>query len=112
MSQLTTHVLDTARGKPAAGIRVVLHTSQSGNWLETATGITNPDGRIPDLLPQNTLLAGGTYKLTFFTQFYFDQTGTTTFYPYVEIVFQINSPTHYHIPLLISPFGYTTYRGS
>lgn len=112
MSQLTTHVLDTANGKPAEGVPVILFTGQADSWLETATGITNQDGRVLDLLSGGVLLASGMYKLTFFTQAYFDQSGTVTFYPYVEIVFKIDGPSHYHVPLLISPFGYTTYRGS
>lgn len=112
MSQITTHVLDTARGKPAEGVPVVLYTDHDGNWLETAKGVTNADGRVNDLLPDEILLAGGIYKIKFLTQPYFDQTGTAGFYPYVEIVFEIGSQAHYHVPLLISPFGYTTYRGS
>ena len=112
MSQVTTHILDTAKGKPAASVRVVLYSGQADNWQEMATGITNPDGRIADLLPEGILLAGGVYKLKFFTRSYFDPAGTTTFYPFVEIIFEVSSPAHYHIPLLISPYGYTTYRGS
>ena len=112
MSQLTTHVLDTALGKPAEGVPIILFTGQADSWQETASGITNHDGRILDLLSGGILLASGMYKLSFFTQAYFDRLSIITFYPYVEIVFKIDSPAHYHIPLLISPFGYTTYRGS
>ncbi|MBE7169748.1 MAG: hydroxyisourate hydrolase [Williamsia sp.] len=112
MSQLTTHVLDTSRGKPAEGILVILYADGSGNWQEMAKGTTNADGRIADLLPTGILLAAGLYKIKFFTRPYFEQLAVASFYPYVEIVFEISSQAHYHIPLLLGPFGYTTYRGS
>ena len=112
MSQITTHILDTAKGKPAENVSIVLYSEQDGNWKEIATGRTNCDGRIADLLDKEVVLASGFYKMKFITKPYFDLSGTATFYPYVEIVFEVNSSAHYHIPLLLSPFGYTTYRGS
>jgi 5-hydroxyisourate hydrolase len=112
MSQLTTHILDTTRGKPAQGVSIVLYSQHEDSWQELSQGITNQDGRITDLLPKDELLAFGTYKLKFLTQEYFDQLGTTTFYPFVEIVFSVQTQEHYHVPLLLNPFGYSTYRGS
>lgn len=112
MSQITTHVLDTTKGMTAPGITVILYHHLSNKWIEVANGLTNMDGRIADLLPNEILLEPGTYKLKFETKFYFDQLSLPTLYPYVEIVFDIDKNKHYHIPLLISPFGYSTYRGS
>ena len=112
MSRLTTHILDTTRGKPAAGVTTILFQRHDDQWVEIARRVTNSDGRIPDLLRKDTSLKPGTYKMHFDTKAYFDQQDVATFYPYVEIVFDITSAEHYHIPLLLSPFGYSTYRGS
>jgi len=112
MSQITTHILDTTRGKPAQGVTIVLYAQQAESWWELARGTTNQDGRVANLLPQEQLLALGIYKLTFHTQEYFEQQATATFYPFVEIVFTVSTPEHYHVPLLLNPFGYSTYRGS
>ena len=112
MSQITTHVLDTTRGKPAAGITIILYSSESEAWREIARGITSEDGRIKNLLQSEVLLAAGTYKLRFETKDYFESSALATFYPYIEIVFDIHSSEHYHVPLLLNPFGYSTYRGS
>jgi 5-hydroxyisourate hydrolase len=112
MSQVTTHILDTTSGKPASGITITLYVGQNDEWTEIARGKTNRDGRITDLLQETVLLQRGIYKLRFETKDYFDKTGTATFYPYVEIIFDIQSNEHYHVPLLLNPFGYSTYRGS
>ncbi|TGD80676.1 hydroxyisourate hydrolase [Hymenobacter wooponensis] len=112
MSQLTTHILDTTQGKPATGVAVTLYRQQAQSWAELAYGTTNSDGRISDLLPKEEILPLGIYKLKFLTQPYFDQQDVVTFYPFVEIVFAISSSEHYHVPLLLNPFGYSTYRGS
>jgi 5-hydroxyisourate hydrolase len=112
MSQVTTHVLDTTLGLAAPGITVILYHHLSNSWIEVANGLTNMDGRIADLLPDEIILEPGTYKIKFETKFYFDQAEMLTFYPYVEIVFDIKDNKHYHVPLLISPFAYSTYRGS
>ena len=112
MSRITTHILDTAAGKPADAVPVILYSLQAGEWLEMADGITGKDGRIAALLAQNVMPANGLYKMKFFTKSYFEQLGVAPFYPYVEIVFEVRSSEHHHIPLLISPYGYTTYRGS
>jgi 5-hydroxyisourate hydrolase len=112
-SPITTHVLDTALGRPAAGVEVQLaRRSADDRWEVVATGTTDNDGRITNLMPPGSLTAG-VYCLTFATGVYFHRQGIATFYPTVAIEFQIVSATeHYHVPLLVSPFGYTTYRGS
>ena len=112
MSQITTHILDTTRGKPAANITIVLYRGGNDEWTEIARGKTNNDGRIANLLKIEDVLQMGIYKLRFETKDYFDKDRIPTFYPYVEIVFDIQSGDHYHVPLLLNPFGYSTYRGS
>jgi len=112
MSQLTTHILDTTKGKPASGITIILYQGGNDEWKEMARGITNADGRIPGLLPADHKMAFGIYKMRFETKDYFDREQVPTFYPYVEIVFEINTADHYHVPLLLNPYGYSTYRGS
>ena len=111
MSQITTHILDTTNGKPAAGVSVILYAKEN-DWLEIAKGVTNIDGRVGDLLPSEQVLPLGIYKMKFLIKDYFNEQFLSTFYPFVEIVFDIASSEHYHIPLLLNPFGYTTYRGS
>ena len=112
MSPITTHVLDTQKGRPAAGVSVSLSELKGDGWQEIARAATNDDGRITDLLPPNAL-NGGSYQIRFDTGAYFAATGTNTFYPEVTIVFNVSDDAqHYHVPLLLSPFGYTTYRGS
>ncbi len=112
MSQITTHILDTATGKPAKGVAIRLYQQQNGEWRETAIGITSEDGRVNDLLAKDFVLPFGNYKMKFETKEYFDKQLVQTFYPYIEIIFEIDSIEHYHIPLLLNAFGYTTYRGS
>ncbi len=113
-SPITTHVLDTASGTPAVGVNVILEVNTSSEeWKELAHGKTNSDGRVSDLLPENAKLLAGTYRLTFLTAEYFRSTGVASFYPYIHVVFELKEPiTHYHVPLLLSPYGYSTYRGS
>ena len=112
MSQITTHVLDTAKGKPAEGIQIILDQQNGNNWIEIAKGVTNKDGRIADLLQKDIIVAAGIYRMHFFVKDYFDSIKEKSFYPFIPIVFEISSNEHYHIPLLLSPFGYSTYRGS
>ncbi len=112
MSQITTHILDTATGKPAKGVAIRLYQQQNGEWREAANGTTSEDGRVNDLLARDFVLPFGNYKMKFETKEYFDTQLVQTFYPYIEIIFEINSIEHYHIPLLLNAFGYTTYRGS
>lgn len=113
-SPITTHVLDTTRGKPAVALKVVLEVfTESNEWKELARGETDTDGRIMDLIREGARLAGGTYRLTFLTAGYFRSVGHEGFYPHIPIVFELREPvTHYHVPLLLSPYGYSTYRGS
>ena len=113
MSGITTHVLDTARGRPAAGVPVVLEVESGNDWKALGRGATDADGRIGQLLPGGATLAAGTYRLTFDTQAYFASQGIEGFYPQVSVVFIVRDPAqHYHVPLLLSPYGYSTYRGS
>ncbi|MET0395409.1 MAG: hydroxyisourate hydrolase [Longimicrobiaceae bacterium] len=114
MSEITTHVLDTARGRPAQGIRVVLERVEEGSAFVLARGLTDADGRLRDLLPDDgPPLEPGTFRLVFDTGRYFAGQGVQTFYPEVAVVFQVrDAGQHHHVPLLLSPFGYTTYRGS
>lgn len=112
MSQLTTHVLDTSKGKPAWGIAVILYEQVAGESIEVSRGITNREGRLNNLLLEDEELVPGVYKMTFDIKHYFDSFEIETFYPVIEIVFQIKTTEHYHIPLLLSPYGYSTYRGS
>jgi len=110
---LSTHVLDTARGRPAAGIPVILSAEGPGGWKEMGRGTTDADGRIAALLPADAPPpVGTTLRLCFELAAYFARAGTPAFYPHVEIVFALQDGGHHHIPLLISPFGYSTYRGS
>jgi 5-hydroxyisourate hydrolase len=112
VSSITTHVLDVSRGKPAAGVLVVLERREGDNqWVEIARRKTDADGRIRDLTPGDA--AAGVYRLTFGSAEYFKSRGEPCFYPEVPVTVEISDPTqHYHVPLLLSPFGYSTYRGS
>jgi 5-hydroxyisourate hydrolase len=112
MSDITTHVLDTSRGRPAAGLPVLLEQRVGAEvWRERGRATTDDDGRVRDLL--TVPLEAGTYRLTFDTAAYFGAQGVETFYPFVVVVFEIrNSGQHHHVPLLLSPYSYTTYRGS
>ena|SRR2546421_9476812 len=113
MSAITTHVLDTARGQPAAGVPVTLEVEAAGGWTLLGKGMTNADGRISDLVPNETAIEAGVYRLIFDTARYFATNNVDAFYPQVTIVFKVENPAqHYHVPLLLSPFGYSTYRGS
>lgn len=114
MSAITTHVLDTSRGRPAGGVPVKLELETAdGAWKQIGKGTTDADGRAKDLLADGFVLHGGVYRLTFDTQAYYAAQNIEGFYPEVAIVFTIRDPAqHYHVPLLLSPFGYSTYRGS
>jgi 5-hydroxyisourate hydrolase len=133
---ITTHVLDTARGKPAAGVPVSLERTRDGQWHAVGSGVTDDDGRLRTLTPAGPV-EPGTYRIRFDTAAYFAATGAVGaaagssgaagaagatqggtagvgyFFPLVEIQFVVaDGATHYHVPLLLSPFGYSTYRGS
>jgi len=108
---VTTHVLDAALGRPAAGVAVRLERPAGAAWAELATGATDADGRIPQLGPDT--LEPGTYRLRFDTAAYFTATDRTGFYPEVTVAFTVTEDGgHYHVPLLLSPYAYSTYRGS
>jgi hydroxyisourate hydrolase len=116
---LTTHVLDTALGKPAEGLPIKLELATGPldgihAWVKLGAATTNSDGRIStSLIPSDASLLAATYRITFDTKTYFESQGKAPFYPEVAVVFTIPAPDeHYHIPLLLSPFGYSTYRGS
>ena len=112
VSQITTHVLDTSTGIPGKDISIRLQALRDNVWQTIAQGITNGDGRILDLLPQERNIKPDTYKMVFDTGKYYSEQKTKTFYPKVEIIFSTFDETHYHVPLLVNPFGYSTYRGS
>lgn len=113
MSAITTHILDTSRGRPAEGVLVVLEIREAEGHRELGRGTTDADGRLRTLLPAGAAIAPGIYRLTFHTGPYFAATGTAGFYPEVTIAFEVrDGAQHYHVPLLLNPFGYSTYRGS
>lgn len=113
MSQITTHILDTSKGKPAEGVAVLLESSpDQHHWHEIARGITNTDGRVSHLLNDDIVLEPGMYRLTFYTGEYYKTHHTRTFYPRISIQFETIDTSHYHVPLLLNPYGYSTYRGS
>jgi 5-hydroxyisourate hydrolase len=108
VSPITTHVLDTAQGRPAAGVAVTLE--RGPDWTEVGSGRTGEDGRLADLGAADE---PGPYRLRFDTGAYFEAGGTRGFFPEVTIEFRVERPEeHHHVPLLLSPFGYSTYRGS
>ena len=107
---ISTHVLDTMRGAPAAGLAVTLHRREpDGDWKEVGNAITDSDGRIRDIT--DDALDAGEYKLEFDTRPYFERSGLQAFYPAVSVTFNFEDG-HLHVPLLLSPYGYTTYRGT
>lgn len=115
MSAITTHVLDTSQGQPAGGVpvRLEVESDTEQGWQMIGTGVTDEDGRLKQLLPAGFSLSAGTYRLTFDTRAYFASQGVAGFYAEVSVVFSVRDVSqHYHVPLLLSPYGYSTYRGS
>lgn len=114
MSAITTHVLDTARGQPATGVGVTLTVLGQGDmWTRVGTGTTDSDGRIRSFVQPGKSLDPGTYRLRFDTRAYHAGQGIAGFFPHVDIIVSISEAgRHYHVPLLLSPFAYSTYRGS
>jgi 5-hydroxyisourate hydrolase len=113
MSAITTHVLDTARGRPAAGVPIVLERQTDAGWQPLGSGDTDQDGRLRTLLGPDVALEPGIYRISFDTSTYFARYDQDAFYPVVRVEFQVRAAgEHYHVPLLLSPFGYSTYRGS
>ena len=119
MSGITSHVLDTSRGQPASGIEIVLERATGGNdantddvnWQQVGTGTTNEDGRCPGLTGE--IIEAEHYRMNFLVKDYFHKLDIQAFYPVVRIEFSVDDAgQHYHVPLLLNPFGYSTYRGS
>ncbi len=113
MSAITTHILDTSLGKPAAGVQVTLERVEEGSFAILGTGVTDADGRLRTLLPEGERPAKAVHRLRFEVGPYFTAHHAAAFFPIVDIMFSVTEPEqHHHVPLLLSPFGYSTYRGS
>ena len=111
MTGITSHVLDTSLGKPGAGISITLERDDPSGWIHVGQELTNDDGRVGDLT--KGAIEAGSYRISFEVADYFKSQGTAAFYPVVRIEFSVLEPDqHYHVPLLLNPFGYSTYRGS
>jgi 5-hydroxyisourate hydrolase len=110
---ISSHVLDTTLGRPATGIKLQLQLQNSGEWDLIGTGETDADGRCKALLPPGAILETGVYRIRFETGAYIARVHGEGLYPFIELTFTVRDAfAHYHIPLLLSPNGYTTYRGS
>lgn len=114
MSGISTHILDTSRGTAAAGVDVTLEREDApGRWTAVHSATTDADGRVKALLPAGAALVAATYRLRFETGAYFAAKGVATFFPRIEVVFVVaDTSRHHHVPLLVSAFGYSTYRGT
>ena len=114
MSTISTHILDTSRGAPASGVAVSLEVQNTDEtWTELSHAWTDSDGRVKPFFLVDRPMADSTYRLVFDTEPYFSALSTGCFYPQVTVVFNVDDASqHYHVPLLISPYGYSTYRGS
>ena len=113
MASLSTHILDTSIGLPAPNVHVECDHKRNDAWINIGEGVTDDDGRIKGLHGEVPMAPGDTYRLTFHTAPYFEAQGTEVFYPQVEVQFVVGiDKNHYHVPLLLNPFGYSTYRGS
>ena len=110
--QLSSHILDINTGYPASNVKISLYKqSDNGDWIFVAEKSTNENGRINDFLPY-TKDNRGVYKLTYHVGPYFESQRQNSFYPFIDVVFQITDENHYHVPITLSPFGYSTYRGN
>lgn len=111
--QLSSHILDITTGKPAAGVKITFSKKdKNDNWTVLEEKNTDENGRIKDFLKQDGSNTAGIYKLTFHTSPYFKALGQKSFYPFIEVVFELEGNEHYHVPITLSPFGYSTYRGN
>lgn len=111
--QLSSHILDINVGKPASGVKITLSRQEaSGHWVEIEERMTDENGRVKDFLESKPTGNEGVYKLTYHVAPYFESQGQDSFYPFIEVVFQIKDDAHYHVPITLSPYGYSTYRGS
>jgi 5-hydroxyisourate hydrolase len=108
--QLSSHILDVSRGTPASGVKIRLEKQVAGTWTFVDEKTTDANGRITDFLPGNT--SNGIFKLTYLVSDYFKKNNTESFYPFIEVVFQIRDEQHYHVPITLSAYGYSTYRGN
>ncbi|MYN08183.1 hydroxyisourate hydrolase [Pseudoduganella aquatica] len=110
---LSVHVLDLQNGQPTEGIRVTLEQRSGEQWRALANGVTNAQGRIAVLYPDEKTIAAGEYRIVFETGEHYAKQGKQTFFPRIPVEFKVDAPAqHYHIPLLLSPYGYSTYRGN
>ena len=111
--QLSSHILDVSKGTPAAGVTIKLekYNEQTKVWTALEEKVTDSNGRVPNFLPSNNSNLG-IYKLTYFTSDYFKKQNEESFYPFIEVVFQIKDNSHYHVPITLSAYGYSTYRGN
>ena len=113
MTQITSHVLDTSRGEPAGDLLITLQRRHGDDWLMLGSASTDADGRVSDFTGSDEVLPGGVYRLTFYTGDYHERKGLDAFWPEVDVAFEIaGDGHHHHVPLLLNPFGYSTYRGS
>ncbi len=113
MSAITTHILDVSKGCPARGVPVTLEQQTPTGWEIVGKGVTDEDGRLRDLRDSEAILQTGNYRLTFDTETYFAKQQIEGFYSQVTVAFAVrDAAQYYHVPLLLSPFGYSTYRGS
>jgi 5-hydroxyisourate hydrolase len=111
--QLSSHILDITTGKPATGVKITLSKKdKNDNWTTIDEKNTDVNGRIKDFLKQDETKNTGIYKLTFHTSPYFKTLSQKSFYPFIEVVFELVDNEHYHVPITLSPFGYSTYRGN
>ncbi len=111
--QLSSHILDITTGKPATNVKITLSKKdKQDNWIKVDEKNTDSNGRIKDFLKQDGKDNTGVYKLTFHTSPYFKSLGQKSFYPFIEVVFELVDKEHYHVPITLSPYGYSTYRGN
>ena len=112
--QLSSHILDISQGKPAPNVKIALSKQDKNqNWVLIDETYTDNNGRIKDFLKEESNKNNnGVYKLTFYITPYFEKLKQKTFYPFIEVVFEIKDNQHYHIPITLSPYGYSTYRGN
>lgn len=111
--QLSSHILDINTGKPASGVTIKLYKQTPENeWKYLSQSITDSNGRVKNFLPENNGSNKGVYKLCFLVEPYFRGQGIESFYPFIDVVFEIKDSNHYHVPIVLSPYGYSTYRGN
>ena len=110
---LSVHVLNLQDGLPSTGVKVLLEKQDGKDWSQLSSGVTNEQGRIPALYPEGKTLEKGSYRVTFKTGDWFTEHKTASFFPEVPVIFAVDGTVpHYHIPLLVSPYGFSTYRGN